>query len=128
MAEHSGARRVRDWTEGLFARLAFAFFRVMPLDAASAFGGWLARTFGPLLGISKRARLNLRRALPELSDAEIGHIVRAMCDILRRVAAEYPHLGKLKLYEPGGRATGEGVREIVDARGPKTRFIFFSAH
>ncbi|MBU6506367.1 MAG: lauroyl acyltransferase [Alphaproteobacteria bacterium] len=128
MAEHSGAQRVRDWTEGLFARLAFAFFRVMPLDAASAFGGWLARTFGPLLGISKRARLNLRRALPELSDAEIGHIVRGMWDNLGRVVAEYPHLGKFKLYEPGGRVTVEGFREIVDARGPKTRFIFFSAH
>jgi len=36
MAEHSGTQRVRDWTESLFARLAFAFFRVMPLDMASA--------------------------------------------------------------------------------------------
>ncbi len=128
MVEHSGAQRVRDWTEGLFARIAFAFFRVMPLDAASAFGGWLARTVGPLLGISKRARLNLRRALPGLSDAEIGHIVRGMWDNLGRVVAEYPHLGQFKLYEPGGRVTVEGFREIVDARGPKTRFIFFSAH
>lgn len=128
MADRGGAKRVRDWTEGLFARTAFAFFRVLPVDAASALGGFLARSVGPVLGISKRARLNLRRALPGLSDSDIGRIVCGMWDNLGRVVAEYPHLDKFKLYEPGGRVTVEGFREIVDARGPATRFIFFSAH
>ena len=128
MAERGSARRVRDWTEGLFARLAFAFFRVLPLDAASAVGGFLARSIGPVLGISKRARLNLRRALPDLSDSDINRIVRGMWDNLGRVVAEYPHLDKFKVYEPGGRVTVEGVHEALDARRPETRFIFFSAH
>ena len=128
MAEHHGAKRLRDWTEGLFARFAFGFFHLLPLDAASALGGWLARSVGPLLGISKRARLNLRHALPDISEADIDRIVRGMWDNLGRVVAEYPHLNEFKLYEPGGRVTVEGVREFVDTRGPKTRFIFFSAH
>ena len=123
-----GAKRVRDWTEGLFARLAFAFFRLLPVDAASAVGGFLARSVGPVLGISKRARLNLRRALPNLPDSDISRIVRGMWDNLGRVAAEYPHLDKFKVYEPGGRVTVEGVHEVLDARRPDTRFIFFSAH
>ncbi|HZT51803.1 MAG TPA: lauroyl acyltransferase [Stellaceae bacterium] len=128
MVERRGGKRIRDWTEGAFARIAFAFFRLLPLDAASALGGWLARSVGPLLGVSKRARLNLRRALPALSDADIESIVRGMWDNLGRVVAEYPHLGDFRLYEPGGRVTVEGFREIVDARAPDTRFIFFSAH
>ncbi|MGB8181848.1 MAG: lauroyl acyltransferase [Stellaceae bacterium] len=128
MAERNGAKRIRDWTEGLFARLAFSFFRLLPLDAASALGGWLARTFGPLLGISKRARLNLRRALPGLSETDIDGIVRGMWDNLGRVVAEYPHLGEFKVYDPGGRVTVEGAREVLEARRPETRFIFFSAH
>ena len=128
MVDRGGAKRVRNWTEGLFARLAFAFCRILPLDAASAFGGFLARSVGPALGISRRARLNLRRALPDLSDADISRIVRGMWDNLGRVVAEYPHLGEFKLYVPGGRVTVEGIPEIVGARGPKTRFIFFSAH
>jgi Kdo2-lipid IVA lauroyltransferase/acyltransferase len=128
MAERGGAIRVRDWTEGLFARVAFAFFHLLPLDAASAVGGWLACGIGPRLGISNRARVNLRRALPELTDADIDHIVRGMWDNLGRVVAEYPHLGEFRLYEPDGRVTVEGFREIVDARRPETRFIFFSAH
>src|SRR5579859_2225409 len=99
MVERVDVRRVRDWTEGLFARLAFAFFRLLPLDAASALGGALARGIGPLLGINKRARLNLRHALPDLTDADIRRIVRGMWDNLGRVVAEYPHLGEFKLYE-----------------------------
>jgi Kdo2-lipid IVA lauroyltransferase/acyltransferase len=128
MAEHGSVKRMQDWTEGLFARLAFAFFRLLPLDAASALGGALARAIGPRLGISKRARVNLRRAMPDLSEAEITRIVRGMWDNLGRVVAEYPHLDAFKVYEPGGRVTVEGVREVIDARGTETRFIFFSAH
>ena len=123
-----GAKRVRDWTEGFFARLAFALFRLLPVDAASAVGGFLARSVGPVLGISKRARLNLRRALPDLSDSDVSRIVRGMWDNLGRVAAEYPHLDKFKAYEPGGRVTVEGLHEVLDPRRPDTRFIFFSAH
>ncbi len=70
----------------------------------------------------------MRRALPGLSDADIEHIVRGMWNNLGRVIAEYPHLGEFKSYEPGGRVTVEGFREIVGARGPETCFIFFSAH
>jgi len=119
---------VRDWTEGLFARIAFTFFRILPIDTASAVGGFLARSIGPALGISKRARLNLQHAMPDLSDAEIARIVHGMWDNLGRVVAEYPHLDKFKAYEPGGRVTVEGAHQVVDTRRPETRFIFFSAH
>jgi KDO2-lipid IV(A) lauroyltransferase len=128
MAEHGSVKRMQDWTEGLFARLAFAFFRLLPLDAASALGGAVARTIGPRLGITKRARVNLRRAMPDLSEAEIARIVHGMWDNLGRVVAEYPHLDAFKVYEPGGRVTVEGLREVLAARETDTRFIFFSAH
>jgi len=44
--------------------MCFGAFGLLPLDWASAIGGALARTIGPRFGISKRARLNLGRALP----------------------------------------------------------------
>src|SRR5262245_9379313 len=82
------------------AALGFGALGLLPLDWASAIGGALARNIGPVLGITKRARLNLRRALPKLSDAEIAHIIRLMWDNLGRVAAEYPHLRKIRVFEP----------------------------
>src|SRR5882757_8957182 len=68
--------------EGWLAALSFGAFGLLPLDWASAIGGALARTIGPQLGISKRARLNIARALPALSQAEIAHIVTGMWDNL----------------------------------------------
>lgn len=114
--------------EGAVGWLCYGLFRLLPLDWASGLGGWIARSIGPYTGASKRARINLARAMPALSPSEIDRIVAGMWDNLGRVAAETPHLGAFRLYEPGGRVTVEGFREIVDNRGPKTRFIFFSAH
>jgi Kdo2-lipid IVA lauroyltransferase/acyltransferase len=110
------------------ARLGFATFGLLPLDWSSAIGGALAHTVGPWLGISNRAQLNLSRALPALSDAEIARIVRAMWDNLGRVAAEYPHLRKIRIFEPGGRVETHGFEHIDRAVATGRRMIIFSGH
>jgi Kdo2-lipid IVA lauroyltransferase/acyltransferase len=119
---------LRDWTEGLFARLAFRFFGLLPLDRASALGGALARAIGPRLGASKRARVNLRRALPALSETEIERIVAGMWDNLGRVVAEYPHLGEFQVYAGTDRVAVAGFRELLAKHAPDKRYIFFSGH
>lgn len=103
-------------------------FRVLGVDRASALGGAIARTIGPLLPVSRRAHENLMLALPHLSAAERERIVRAMWDNLGRTFAEYPHFDAFHGYEPGGRLTVVDA-EIADAalaRGKGT--IFFSGH
>ncbi len=67
-------------------------FGLLPVDTASAVGGWLGRTIGPRLGASRRALRNLRHALPDNSDAENRRIIRGMWDNLGRSVAEFPHL------------------------------------
>ena len=85
-------------------------FRVLPLDRASALGGWIGRAVGPWLPNSARARRNLTRAFPEKGRAEIDAIVRGMWDNLGRTIAEYPHLEQI------GRERTEVVGvEYVDA-------------
>lgn len=76
------------------AALYFAFFifRLIGSDSATALGGWIGRTIGPLLGASRKARTNLEKALP---DADHDAIIRGMWDNLGRVIAEYPHLKKI---------------------------------
>src|SRR5712691_11364264 len=84
--------------EAIGAAVMFGLFRQLPLDAASALGGFLGRLVGPRLGVSKRARLNLRRALPTLDDSEVRRVIRVMWDNLGRVVAEYPHLAEFQVY------------------------------
>ena len=120
----SFARRLEGWG----AALCFGAFGLLPLDWASTIGGALARAIGPRLGISKRARLNLSRALPELSKAEVAHIIAGMWDNLGRVAAEYPHLRKIRVFNPGGRVETHGFEHIDRAVAAGRRMIIFSGH
>ena len=79
----------------LEAGIVFVFlwlFRLLPLDWASAVGGRLGRTVGPLLKLSRRAERNLELCFPDMTAARRREIVRAMWDNLGRTAAEYPHL------------------------------------
>jgi KDO2-lipid IV(A) lauroyltransferase len=118
------AHRLEAWG----AAFLVAVFGLLPLDCASALGGALARRIGPHLGISKRARLNLRRALPELSEPEIARVVAGMWDNLGRVAAEYPHLQKFRVFEPGGRVETHGFEHVDRAVAAGRRMIVFSGH
>jgi len=70
-------------------------FRLLPVDTASGFGGWLGRTIGPRMGASRKARANIARAFPDKSKAEQDVIIKAMWDNLGRVLAEYPHLSHI---------------------------------
>jgi KDO2-lipid IV(A) lauroyltransferase len=122
------APRFADRLEAWGAASLFGGFKVLPLDCASALGGALGRRIGPFLGVSKLARRNIRRAFPELSEAEITRIVAGMWDNLGRVVAEYPHLRKIRVFEPGGRIVTHGLEHVDRAVAAGRRMIVFSGH
>ena len=122
------SRRIVHALEGTLAWLLFGACRLLPVAWASGLAGALARTLGPRLGINRRARQNLQRALPELDDAQVDVVVRGMWDNLGRVAAEYAHLGKYRVYEEGGRIEMVGPENIRRYGAPGERAIFFSGH
>ncbi|HML09769.1 MAG TPA: lauroyl acyltransferase [Stellaceae bacterium] len=117
--------------EGWIAAAGIRIVGLLPLDWASAIGGTLARTIGPRLGASKRARINLRAAMPELSEREIETIVRGMWDNLGRVVFEYPHLSRITIYPAelnDGRVEVLGVEHIEKARAEGRSFILVAGH
>ncbi len=102
-------------------------FRLLPLDTASALGGWIGRTIGPLLPPDRTARSNLAASLPEKSEAERDAIRMTMWDNLGRVVAEYPHLAQ---FSPLGDNPRVKCTFLVDAK-PGTfpnGLMFVSAH
>jgi len=76
-------------------------FACLPVDWASRLGGFIGRTAGPRLGLSRRALRNLRQAMPENSEAENRRILRGMWDNLCRAMAEYPHLARIAAADSG---------------------------
>jgi len=114
--------------QALAAVVVYTLLRVLPLNMASAVGGWLGRTVGPRLSISSRAVKNLTNAFPEKTPGEIAGIVRGMWDNLGRVTAEYPHLGEINVYDPKGIVESVGVENVDLLREDGRPGIFFSAH
>jgi Kdo2-lipid IVA lauroyltransferase/acyltransferase len=120
--------RWSDRLEAFGAAVFFGVMRALPIDAASALGGALARLIGPRLGISRRARRNLANALPELAPAKRERIVGEMWDNLGRVAAEYPHLARLQVFAAPSRVDVDGLNHLEAALAARQQVIIFSGH
>ena len=120
--------RLADRLEAWGAALVFGALRVLPIEWASALGGALARWIGAFLEISQQARVNLRRAFPAVGESEIERIVKGMWDNLGRVAAEYPHLRKIRILAPDGRVETHGFEHVDNAVASGRRMIIFSGH
>ncbi|NIJ41815.1 KDO2-lipid IV(A) lauroyltransferase [Parvibaculum indicum] len=94
-------------------RLALGFFRLWGLDRASALGGRLARFVGPKLGVTRRARRNIRAAMPDLPAGELERIVENMWENLGRTMAEYAYLEDFA-FSGSGRIEFENTDGVVE--------------
>jgi len=100
-------RHIADGGEAAALIAVMAVFACLPVAWASAVGGFIGRSIGPRLRASRVALRNLRRALPDNTDAENRRILGGMWDNLGRAVAEHPHLRRLC-------AEGSGRVEIVN--------------
>jgi len=108
--------------EAAAVSLLFAAFRLMPLDAASWLGGFMARSIGPFLRANKIAKNNLAMIYPNMTFTEQHALLMGMWDNLGRVAAELPWLATDRLFE---RITVTGMEYLPPAGKP---VLFFSGH
>jgi len=121
------SKEIRHRAEAGIVWAVFHLFRLLPVDAASVFGGWVGRVIGYRLPVTRRARRNLGRAFPEWDNARIETTLRLMWDNLGRTAGEYPHLAKFS-FGPGQRVEIEGIEHLCSLRDDGKPGIFFSAH
>lgn len=115
--------------EALLVRGLVALFRRIGPVRASNLGGWLCRTVGPRLPVSRIADANLRMVMPELDVGARQRIIRDMWDNIGRNAGEFPHLSTLPhnpASGPGWDVVGEEHLRSQAARGGPT--IFVSGH
>lgn len=126
MSETPLLRHLRWRAEAGIVRALFAAVRALGHRRASDLGGWVGRTFGPLLPVSRIAEVNLRLAFPDRDAAWRRATIRAMWDNLGRVAGELPTLPAL-MADPGAVevAGAEQFDAVVRAGGPA---ILFSGH
>ena len=120
-------RFVRHPAEATLAFVVLGLVRLLPVDWASGFGGFLGRSLGPRLPVNKRAYFNLQLAFPGISAAEQKRIVRGMWDNLGRLLFEYPHLGTVtKRFK--GRIETINPQPLRNAYYGKHPTVFCAAH
>jgi KDO2-lipid IV(A) lauroyltransferase len=111
---------------------AFALLRGLGPRRASDLGGWVTRTFGPLLPVHRVALRNIRAAFPGMPEAEVRRIARGAWENLGRTGAEYAHLHHLfdwDVDKPGeGRTEVEGIEQFLALRDDGKPGLIFSAH
>ncbi|MDZ4740953.1 MAG: lauroyl acyltransferase [Alphaproteobacteria bacterium] len=107
---------------------AMGLFRLLGLRLASDFGGWLARSIGPRLPVTRRARRNMARSLPGMDEAERESAILQMWDNLGRTFAEYAHLDRFRATGPGARIEIRGMEHAEAAIAKGRGGLFVSGH
>ncbi len=122
-------RYVRHPLEALPVALVWGLFRLLPVDWASALGGWIGRTVGPRIAASERARGNIERAFPGIGDDAAEKIIADMWENLGRTVGEFPHLGTFTFGEDdNARVRVDGLEHMLEFRDDGEPGFFLSAH
>ncbi len=108
--------------------MLFSLLGALSADRGSAFGGWLARTFGPLTGAHGVAQQNMARALPELSNQARKEALADAWTNFGRTMAEYAFLLKLFDGREPGRIQIEGGEALGALAAANQPAILASAH
>lgn len=116
--------RVSHFFQAIPAYLFYGFFWCLPLDVASSFGGWIARTIGPRLGANRKIINNLNYILPEMKDQH-SDLAQQVWDNLGRTVAESAHASK---FINSGRIKISGFEHVKKLQDNNTPGIIFSSH
>ena len=101
--------------------IILGLFRLLPIEMASASGGWLARKLGPLTRANRTALINVKLVFPDYTKAQTERLVQECWDNLGRIGGEFPHLSELRPYDADGRVEivgHEHLQAIIDSGQP----------
>lgn len=104
----------------------FALLRGLGVDRASALGGWLLRTLGPLTGTQKTVMRNLRIAFPDMSAEDRRTLALAQWDQTGRTFAELAVMDRLT--PDGGRVEVVGIERLHALRDGGRPAVLISGH
>jgi len=107
-----------------FLLFFYVFCKLLRIDKSSKSIGFVAEKIGPLLGISKRADKNLKKAFQNLNFEERKRIIEKMWNNLGRTSAEFFNIKTLIKDEDRIKIKGKNVIEKYKNQG----VIYVSGH
>ena len=100
--------------------------RLIGLETASNFGGWVLKTLGPITGTQKTVMRNLRIAFPEMGEDERKALALAQWEQTGRTFAETGIMDRLT--PDSGRIDVVGAERLEAIRSSGKPVVFVSGH
>jgi len=104
----------------------FGFLRLLGVEGASAFGGGLLRTLGPLTGTQKTVMRNLRIAFPDMDEGERKRLAVDQWEQTGRTFAELAVMDRLT--PESGRIDLVGMERLHAIRDSGRPVVLISGH
>lgn len=116
------------FASNLVLRGLIGMFRAIPYRWRVPAMGWLVSRLGPLVGFSRRIRANLKLVMPEMPEAEVRRMCRAVPDNAGRTLIEL--YSGAPFVERARRApvTGPGLAALEAAREQGRPVVLITAH
>ncbi|SLN26834.1 Phosphatidylinositol mannoside acyltransferase [Roseovarius gaetbuli] len=122
-------KRITDTAIGMAMYGPIALAKILPYHLRIPFMGWLtARVIAPIAGYDKRVRDNLAHVLPDLPEAEVRRLMRAVPNNAGRNMAELYSTPEFIARTRKSRVYGPGVEAIRAAQAEGRPIIFVTGH
>ncbi len=116
------------YVTGLFLKGVVGAMRLLPYEKRIAAMGGIVRGLAPIVGFSKRVRSNLELTCPELSDAEVERICRAVPDNAGRAIMEHFSPEGFTERQRNAKVSGPGVAAFDTAVAEGKPVMMITAH
>ncbi|WP_035366850.1 lysophospholipid acyltransferase family protein [Pseudodonghicola xiamenensis] len=124
----TAAERAKYYLSDLFLRGVIGAAKLIPYRWRIPTMGWLVSRVAPLVGWTERIRDNLKLVMPDLPEAEVARLCRAVPNTVGRAAIEF--YSGAEFAERARRAplTGPGVAYFEAARAEGRPVILITGH
>ncbi|WP_170514926.1 lysophospholipid acyltransferase family protein [Ruegeria atlantica] len=116
------------YVTGLFLKGVIGAMRLLPYERRIATMGAIVRGLAPLVGFTKRVRSNLKLTRPDLSDAEVKRICRAVPDNAGRAIMEHFSPEGFTERQASAKVSGPGIAAFDAAVADGRPVMMITAH
>lgn len=120
--------RVSYFTSNLFLRGVIGLVRLVPYRWRVPMMGWLVSRLSPLAGFDKRVRDNLALTCPDLPEAEVKRLCRAVPDNAGRTLIELYSGAPFLARARKAPITGPGLQALETARAAGKPVVLITGH
>lgn len=120
--------RARYFAGNLFVRGLIGLAQLVPYRWRVPTMGWIMARLAPLAGFDTRVRDNLALTCPDLSDAEVRRLVRAVPDNVGRTMIELYSGPAFLEHAAASPVSGPGLAALEEARVKGRPVILISGH